>query len=189
MIIKLLIDEGADVNSLDTHQRNSLVYAIERNDIGLVRLLIDRGIEVNNTDIDRCDPIKSAIDLQHIPMIKYLLRHGASTTADRKRGNRLMMMACDIGDNDMFDIIVERGISMNEKDDKSHNVVVRAYLARQLDMAKRLLLQYNYKKSINQKDKIGDTLLNIAIKHEDYNFVKFLLDLCTDINFDERNNV
>lgn len=185
----MLLEEGANVNSLDTEQKNGLVYAIERNDLSIIKLLVNNGIEVNNTDLNKEDPLKRAIEHQNLPIIKYLLQHGASTTAERRRGNHLMMMACDLGDSALFDILVERGISMVEKDEKGHNVVIRAYLSNQLNLAKRLLVHYSYRRSINLKNKNGDTLLNLAIKQEDYHFVKFLLEVCPDINFDERNKV
>ena len=186
-MVRLLLDEGAMVNSVDVESRNSLFFAIQRNDMPTIKLLLSRGVEVNNADALTADPLKAAMEVQNIAVIKLLLQSGASLTTNKRRGNRLVMLACDNGDIDLFDILVERGIGWHERDDDGRNVVMRAYLARQTDMAKTFLIRYNYRKSINIKDKKGDNLLTLAIKQEDAAVVQFILENCLDINFDDRN--
>lgn len=187
-LVRLLLDEGALINSVDEAGRNSLHFAVVRNDVPTIKLLLARGIEVNNADHNKVDSLKLVADVHNMSVVKLLLQNGASLTTNRKRGNKLLMAACDTGDIDLFDILIERGVGWHEQDESGHNVVMRAYLARQIDLSKIFLIKYNYRKSINAKDKKGNSLLMLAIQQEDADFVEFLLDNCPDLNFDDRND-
>jgi ankyrin repeat protein len=187
-MIRLLLEEGADPNATDKNQANSLVYAIERNDEGILKLLLSKGTEVNNMDINKIDPLHHAIRLEHLPFIKLLLRGGASTTTSKKRGVQLIMMACDFGDPDLFDLLIEKGISWNTIDENGRNVVMRSYLAKNISLTQRLLIHYNLKSYVNFKDKHGNSLLMLAIKQEDLNFIEYLLQTCENLQIDQRND-
>jgi len=48
-IIKLLLDNGADINSIDSFGNTLLHYAVEKENIALVQLLLTSGCKVNQT--------------------------------------------------------------------------------------------------------------------------------------------
>ena len=186
-LVRLLLDEGADPNSVDKHHKNGLVFSIERNEEASLKLLLARGTEVNNLDLDKQDPLQVAMDADHIAFIKLLLRAGASTATSKKRGVQLIMTACDYGDLDFFDILIEKGVSWHSLDEAGRNVAMRAYLAKQISLADRLLTVYNFKTQVNARDKKGETLLTLAIRQEDLAFVTSLLVTCDQIQIDLRN--
>lgn len=190
-VIRILIDAGGDVNTTEKEtNKNGLIFAMQRMDEPIVKMLITKGCDVNNLDKLKQDPLKLAIEQQNLAFIKLLLKAGASTSNSKKRANLLLMMSCDFGDPDLFASLVEKGVAWGEGDPNGNNVAMRAYLAQQNDMCKKLLEDYGFVEQINRRNKNGDTLLLLSIKAEDVKMVEYLLRTFPDkIQTELRNNL
>jgi len=55
MLVKALIDSGANVNALGRHKKTSVQYAIERKNTTVIRQLPDAGASVSPSVMDRAD--------------------------------------------------------------------------------------------------------------------------------------
>ncbi|KAK5993675.1 Ankyrin-2 [Cladobotryum mycophilum] len=85
-VVKLLANEGADVNKLSKGDRTALWYATagkmhRKNRLDIVAHLVERGAAVDTQASDGYTPLMKVIEDQHDPdIISYLVDHGASTT-------------------------------------------------------------------------------------------------------------
>ena len=51
-VVKVLIQNGADVNDSDYRERTALHFAAQRGDVGVVKVLIQNGADVNAVDTE-----------------------------------------------------------------------------------------------------------------------------------------
>jgi ankyrin repeat protein len=78
-IIKLLIDAGLDVNSVNEYGKSLINIAILNDNIELVKLLIEAGVDVNAVDSNGYCPLFYAIQNHYGHIIKLLIESGAHT--------------------------------------------------------------------------------------------------------------
>ena len=185
--MKLLAEKGADPNLVDKAGRSALIWAVERNELPLLRLLIAHDADVNIQDTEKRDALEFALELRHTAFVKLLLKKGASTANGRKRAHRLLVLVCETGDEELLETLVERGVTLLDKDELGRNIVMRAYLAGNHRLAKKLVESYSFKNHINFADKRGDSLLMMAVRAEDPDMVRFLLEACDNLLLDQRN--
>jgi ankyrin repeat protein len=87
--VKLLLDHGADVNTVDSLGRTPLMYAAASDNLPLeeVRMLVEHGADVNAKDAHKLGPDSgwTALDIarQHgdTPIVAFLLKSGAKSNA------------------------------------------------------------------------------------------------------------
>ena len=76
-LIKLLIQYGADVNTVDPQGRHALAYACINEKESIVRLLLDASIhdiDLNKKDNDGDTPLIHAVRLGNINLVRILVR-------------------------------------------------------------------------------------------------------------------
>jgi ankyrin repeat protein len=76
--VKLLIEEGADVNYKEQNARTPLFWAIECDHMDICRLLIDHGADVNSLNNNGTTPLMWASLNRRLGIIKLLLICGAN---------------------------------------------------------------------------------------------------------------
>ena len=68
-IIKILIENGADINIQNKNGTSALIFACENNNFDMVKFLIDNNVDINSINKNG----KSAIDITNNPEIKKIL--------------------------------------------------------------------------------------------------------------------
>lgn len=74
-----LLNEGADINSLDKHGQTALMNVAYRGDLALVELLIKEGAELNHSAKYRLTALMLAVINSHKEIVKALVEAGADT--------------------------------------------------------------------------------------------------------------
>jgi len=87
-IIKLLLDNGADVNIIGSNCKTALMYALWNGRINIVKLLIDNGADMNKKDIDNNIYITLALQNCSSEVVMYLVSKGAQFNYISTRGYR-----------------------------------------------------------------------------------------------------
>ena len=78
MLLKCLLDHGADINARNDPGRTPLCCAIIRGDLVAVNILLDEGADPNIPDKDGCTALDHAVFRGHTNMVDDLLAHGAN---------------------------------------------------------------------------------------------------------------
>jgi ankyrin repeat protein len=82
--VKILIENGADVNVLNNNGSNPLHYAASRDRLEIVKLLVKSGVVLNVNDIRRQNELHFAfMGNTNKEMIKFLLETGSRISLDR----------------------------------------------------------------------------------------------------------
>ena len=77
--VRLLLDHGCDVNSLEEHELSALMIASMDGHLDIVQLLVERGAPSNGCgELGKFGPLHYAAMCGHTEIVDYLLRHGAS---------------------------------------------------------------------------------------------------------------
>lgn len=115
-IVRLLLDEGADVNAKKTKNGTTvLMETAEEGNTEVVKLLLDRGAKVNvKRTKDGITALMEAADKCHADIIKLLLDKDAEvnvkTTDD---GTTALMEAADEGCTETVKLLLDKGAKVN----------------------------------------------------------------------------
>jgi hypothetical protein len=82
-LVKLLLDDGADVRLGEHCQRPALICAALYGDLTTTRLLLDHGANVNVYQLDGFSPLRAAIMQSDPEMVRFLLSRGAQVQIRR----------------------------------------------------------------------------------------------------------
>jgi ankyrin repeat protein len=82
-VIRLLLDNKADINKCDNYGESPLAYACEAGNLWAVKLLLERGADVNKASKDGTTPLGIANKLPDKAIAKLLLEHGAKSNAGK----------------------------------------------------------------------------------------------------------
>lgn len=80
--IQYLIDQGLDVNAIDSYGYTPLIYAVRQRNVEGMRLLLENGADqmIEHQDADGISALRMAFDRMPIPyeVVKVLLEYGAN---------------------------------------------------------------------------------------------------------------
>ena len=100
------IEEGADVNALDTRGRAPIQNALHSGNIEAVKLLIDSDANLNVKSANSWTPLYEAVLIGDLETVKLLLENGAQVNAKDQMGGTAMDQ---VQDKQIIDILREYG--------------------------------------------------------------------------------
>ena len=202
VIVKRLIDAGADMNMMDKRFKwTPLHYAAERIRSDIAKLLIKEGADLNLMDNDGDTPLHIVFQFTTCEycvwdceclheFVKHLLDAGAEFRVKNKNGETPMDLAIENRKESSYRMLhqllrdgTDVGVSyMNVIYDKNGNTFLhKAVLKGHIDIVKLLLVAGADKdEDINVKNNYGNTPLHYAAANDHTDTVKLLLDAGAD---------
>lgn len=107
------IQEGVDINALDTHGYTPLHYAAQNGQKETAKLLIAKGADVNVKSWSEQTPLGTAVRGIHKDIIELLISHGADIDAKDKSGRIALYIAVMGGRNDVAELLISKGADVN----------------------------------------------------------------------------
>ncbi|QPC78184.1 hypothetical protein HYE68_008936 [Fusarium pseudograminearum] len=111
--IMRLLDQGVDVNVLNTSGRSAISVAAEHGHRCLIDLLLERGALLNLQDSNGETALWWASQCNHIGVVQRLLELGADTDLSDSDGNSPLCVACQNGLVDIAKRLLEAGSNLN----------------------------------------------------------------------------
>lgn len=173
-IMKTLIEEGGDVNTVDGSGRNLLGIAVvnvipER----LVRYLIENGAEINKQSILGTTPLMDSvsIDPSSLEVVKMLLQSKADPNLTDGQGQTALIKAAWLNNPEVVKMLLEYKADPNKADIYGITPLRAAAQTGNVEIARILLKEV---KDINKRDKEGKTPMDIAKEKNNTEMIKLL---------------
>ncbi len=127
-MLEILIDNGANINTLDPHGWAPIHDAARRNQTRIVKMLIEKGADVNLKSKSGDSPLHMATEPPHSSeMIKMLIENGAKVDAKDARGDTpLHNSIYSGGDLESVETLLEKGADVNAKNNESKTPLMLA---------------------------------------------------------------
>ncbi|WP_341810978.1 MULTISPECIES: ankyrin repeat domain-containing protein [unclassified Wolbachia] len=188
-VARKLIEEGANVNQLDSSQRTTLYQPAVNGDIEITKILVKNNADVNAEDLARLTALYEAARNSHKEVVKFLMNSGA----DVKKNGALKLTPLHIAvanvDEAMVDCIIQNDKNIDEN---IETVDVFGWTplywaaARNNTSILRSLLQaiLRYRASVDIEDMlIGRSPLHIAATNDNVEAVELLINYGAEINY------
>lgn len=161
-MMKLLIDNKANINYTDENGFNPLNIAIESGDMELTKFLITNGANVNSLMQDGVSLIGYAIAQNNMDLLQILIENGANVnyTNGDSWADTPLMTASRLGLDNVVRILLTRNADINSVDMNGNTALHTAALNSQLSVVK-LLLEKN--PNLDIQNKVGNTALHLAV--------------------------
>ena len=182
-IAKLLIENGADINTQKEFSDTPLHKAVREKNFDLVKLLIEYGADVNMQNHLGDTPLHRAVESARVDLVKLLIENGADVNIKDNAGWTPLHMAALNGYYDVAKLLIENGANVNIKGNTGWTPLHWAAYWNHINITK-LLIEYGA--DVNIKNESGCTPLHEAAFKERYDIVKLLIENGADP--DIRNN-
>ena len=161
-MMKLLIDNKANINYTDENGFNPLNIAIESGDMELTKFLITNGANVNSLMQDGVSLIGYAIAQNNMDLLQILIENGANVnyTNGDSWADTPLKTASRLGLDNVVRILLTRNVDINAVDMNGNTALHTAALNSQLSIVK-LLLEKN--PNLDIQNKVGNTALHLAV--------------------------
>ncbi|XP_068670168.1 uncharacterized protein [Montipora foliosa] len=184
MLIKTLIDLGADVNAQTAPGKEGpLLFAASSNNYMVARLLLEHGTDANIKDEWGNTPLSKAVTQNNVSLVGLLLESKADANIqDRVWGVTPLHKAVSKKDVPLFKLLVENKADANIKDWKGETLLHKAVTQKDVPFVELLL---ENKADANIQDRGGVTPLHKAVMLKDLPLVKLLLESKADANIQD----
>jgi len=180
-----LLDNGADVNAVNSNNESVLAMAIMDNKINTVKLLIDRGAAINPgicKDGTTCTtnvriPLHMAA-LTNVELTNYLLEKGADINAVDTLGDTALVNAIIRDKPDIVKVLIDHGMKTDTVNNQMNTPLHIAVERGNIENIKQLLEK---RVNVNVKNNIGQTPLHIASAKGYGDIVALLLQNGSDV--------
>ena len=179
-MVRLLLDNGADVNNYNDVFGNPLAAAASKGYIDIVEFLLDRGADVNASRSSYGCVIRAATYHRRIDMVKLLLDRGADVNAyGDNYGGYALHTAASWGRIDIMRLLLDQGADVNARGGQHVYAFHTAAACRNIDIM-RLLLDRGA--DVNARGGQYGYALQAAAYHSNIGVVRLLLDRGADVN-------
>ena len=116
-IVKVLVRNGANVNSRSRCGTDPLIIACYCNDLGMVQCLVEQGAYINYANQSQTTCLMVACENGYFDIVQYLLERGANTMATNKWSQTALHLAAKSGHLSVARLLVESGSTMTKDND------------------------------------------------------------------------
>ena len=186
--LKILIENGADVNILDDGW-SPLGRAINAGNVENVRYLLEQGGDVNAKGYDGDNLLYKAVDKWHdIEIIEMLIDYGAALEAKERPSNTALMLASDKGRKDIVELLIKKGADVNCANAFGESALISAMKAPIVtDCIEIVELLTSNGADVNKKNIQGYTPLMEASHYGISKIVELLIKKGANVN--DRSNI
>lgn len=178
LMVKLLIESGADLHLGDQDKDTPLHYAAYGGNIEAAKILIENKAEIDFKDANGLTPLHLALIKRHSETAKLFVEHGANINAKvNYSGNTPLFLALSASDEEFAEILISKGANL---DVRNNNGRLPLYLALDICSSKIVnqILDINSTIDLEQD---GAYLMEAAVGCENNRLVNILINQGIDV--------
>lgn len=113
--VKLLIDNGVNINSTDHSLKTALYKACDYTQYDIAKLLLDNGADVNISDVYDETPLHLICNhyITNVQIAKKLIDNGANVNAVNLNGDTPLNIAIRFKNVEIVELLIENGANLN----------------------------------------------------------------------------
>ncbi|KAJ5166727.1 uncharacterized protein N7482_005508 [Penicillium canariense] len=178
-MVKLLLDNGADVNHETTTSMRPLLRAASFGSTAIVDILLHAGAEVNAKNAHGETALWDAVRCDNISVAKLLLQHGAEANVHNNYGETVLLEAVKEELEEMALMLIQHGTDPNLRDKDGVVPLLHAVGQDNCPMTK-ILVQNGA--DINIQGHHGESALFFAVRTNSIAMAELLLEMGADPN-------
>lgn len=202
-IVKILLENGSEVNLPDKNGLTGLMVAAGRGYPDIVKRLLDRGADVNAKDTHGWNALAWAAQAGHkdiaallkkhgaemtlmaaaclpdMPEVQRSLRNGSDVNAKGVNGRTALMGAAELGHSDVVKLLLDKGADANAEDENEGTALMASAKKGHPEVVKLLLEKAV---DLDGTDSSDQTALMMAVRGGHVEVVKLLLKKGADVN-------
>ncbi|KAJ5627149.1 hypothetical protein N7528_004576 [Penicillium herquei] len=171
-VVKLLLENGATIDSKDAFQQTPLSFAAEEDHLDVVKLLLEKGADRDSRDIDQRTPLLIAARRGYSDLVDLFLGVKAEVEAKDKYQQTPLSVAAWKGHSDVVKLLVGVKVDLESKDNSQRTALSHAARHGCFDVVK-LLLEAGAE--VDSRDKNQQTPLSRAARLAQSDVVDLLL--------------
>jgi len=168
-VVTLLVEKGADMEAGDNEGSTPLHNACASGRSEIVRYLVAKGAQINSRDNFGMTALLFASLRGNIDIVDYLLQNGADISAKTDNNRGVMLLS---GQLEMLKYFMDRGFSIDEKDQDGNSLLHMALFRRNPEMIGQLI---SLGIDINSVNNFGATPLMNSVFRGDPSLTEMLL--------------
>uniref|UniRef100_A0AC35TW30 ANK_REP_REGION domain-containing protein n=1 Tax=Rhabditophanes sp. KR3021 TaxID=114890 RepID=A0AC35TW30_9BILA len=172
-IVKLLLENGAAVNSCDKFGSTSLIWASRKGYLNIVEILLNDGCEVDAVGMYGSTALMLATKGNFIEVVEKLLSREPNVNVVDYNGLSALAIACREGYEKIAEILIQSGAFVNLIDRYGNSILASAVRSGSCNIVRMLLEKYS---DVNTKDSESRTPLHLAIDKSYIDMVVLLLE-------------
>lgn len=188
-LVKLLLDNGADVHTKSLYGRTAALQAAATGNIEILKLLSNFAGKtyLKDTDSEGRTCLIFAVMSQNSETVKFLLEQDNSHIDDQdSNGNTALIIASCKGYTEIVKLLLERKAKVRAKNDQLNNSLIMSSINGHTEIVKLLLEEgaCMYHENI-----YGATASEVACRNKHIEIAKLLLDYSIDINLKNKKSI
>jgi len=106
--VKVLLEQGVDVNARDSGGWSALTYAAAKGDLVIAKALVSKGAEVDPKEVETT-PLMAAVTYRNVAVVKMLIEHGANVNQANGKGATALGAALRSHQDRMVEVLRSAG--------------------------------------------------------------------------------
>ena len=180
-VLQTLIDHGANVNATDKDCQTALVVASDKGNTDAINVLLTAGADPNIADANGNTCLHFAVHQGcNKEVVQMIIDHGAHVNIANKNGLTALMIACERGNIDVINVLLEAG-SDPDITDASGNTCLQCSVLQgcSIEVLQTII---DHGAQVNATNKNGQTALMMASDCGYLNGINMLLRAGADPN-------
>lgn len=182
ILVRMLLEEGADINDTASHLRTPLIIACQQRKVEVALELIHSGANVQAATGDGTTPLHVSSSYS-FELVQALIEKGADVNAQTLSGDLKgatpLLIACEFGQTEIAKLLIEKGANVNARLHNGQPPLINACKSGSVDIV-QMILENNGDPTFVTS---GNTsALHVAVMTGNVEIVKLLLGK-SDINF------